>query len=216
MNIIVMDTETANEIDCPLAYDIGWAVLDLDTFEVVKTESFVNADIYIGEKELMKSAYFAEKIPLYEADLKTGKRKLRTLNTIHKIFYKDCKKYNVQAISAHNARFDYKAVNLVRRWITKSEYRYFIPYGIEIWDTLKMAQQVFYYDEDYRNFCREYDMMVSPNRPRMTAEALFRYISNDPSFEEAHTGLEDVLIEKEILRECLLRKPDLEKRLWVD
>ena len=60
---MVLDTET-----CPLdrdlqevspsnmwAYDIGWAIVD-KRGNVYKTASFVNADIFLGEEQLMKSA----------------------------------------------------------------------------------------------------------------------------------------------------------------
>ena len=35
------------------------------------------------------------------------------------------------------------------------------------------------------------------------AEHLYKYISQNDEFKEAHTGLEDVLIESEILLACL-------------
>ena len=35
--------------------------------------------------------------------------------------------------------------------------------------------------------------------PRLTAEILYRFITHDKTFKESHTGLEDVMIEKEIL-----------------
>ena len=39
-------------------------------------------------------------------------------------------------------------------------------------------------------------------RPRLTTEVLYRYITGDLQFEESHTGLEDVMIEKDILAYC--------------
>ena len=69
MNIVI-DTETC-PIDTTLtevrpenmwSYDIGWAVVDDDGSDIV-VRSFVNADIFLGEKEAMKSAFFADKIP---------------------------------------------------------------------------------------------------------------------------------------------------------
>ena len=62
MNVIVIDTETTNSIEEPLTYDIGWCVLNLDTKEVLKEESYAVAEIFL-DKELMEVAYFAEKIP---------------------------------------------------------------------------------------------------------------------------------------------------------
>jgi hypothetical protein len=44
--------------------------------------------------------------------------------------------------------------------------------------------------------------MTANNQPRKTAEILYRYISGNIDFDESHTGLEDVLIEVQILAYC--------------
>lgn len=73
---IVLDTETTNSLDDPLTYDIGFAVID-EKGKVYESYSFVIAEIFL-DKELMKSAYFANKIPQYWQDIKDGKRKLQS------------------------------------------------------------------------------------------------------------------------------------------
>ena len=210
---IVVDTET-----CPLdreledvtpsnmfAYDIGWAVVD-KRGNVYKTASYVVADIFLDERNLMKSAYYADKIPNYWKDIKEGKRKLATWNTIHKQFINDIKEYNIKQVFAHNMRFDHGTLNNTERWLSKSKYRYFFPYDIEICDTLKMARDVIGKMPSYKRFCKENELMTKNNQCRFTAEALFRFISRDTDFAESHTALEDVLIEKEILRYCYKQK----------
>ena len=59
---IVLDTETTNDIECPLVYDVGFAVIDKNGF-VYEKHSFVVADVFL-DKELMESAFFSEKIPM--------------------------------------------------------------------------------------------------------------------------------------------------------
>ena len=44
--IIVIDTETANTIDDPLCYDVGFAVI-YRTGKVYETHSYVIADIFL-------------------------------------------------------------------------------------------------------------------------------------------------------------------------
>lgn len=80
---IVLDTETANSIEQPLPYDIGWAIVDRQG-NVYKTHSYVVYEIYCKEKELMQSAYYAEKLPKYEEDIKSKKRKIAGIWTIRK------------------------------------------------------------------------------------------------------------------------------------
>lgn len=82
-NYLTVDTETANSMEDPLVYDIGWAIHDNEG-NILATRSYVNYDIFVCEKEMMCSAYFANKIEQYEADLKAQKRKLARFSTIKK------------------------------------------------------------------------------------------------------------------------------------
>ena len=68
-----------------------------------------------------------------------------------------------------------------------------------------MARKAFGTDENYKAFCDANDYKTARGQRRMTAEVLYRFISGDNSFEEVHKGLDDVLIEKEILIECRKR-----------
>lgn len=73
---IMLDTETANTIQDGdkldmsnvLPYDFGWAVID-SKGNVYETHSFVNRDIFCYERDLMQSAYYADKIPRYIEDI---------------------------------------------------------------------------------------------------------------------------------------------------
>lgn len=215
MNYIVIDTETTNGFDDPLCYDVGWIVFNHNG-EVLQSRSFVVADIFINEPQLMSEAFFADKIPQYVSDIADNKRELRKFSTIRLYLKRDCEKYKVQAIMAHNMSFDYRSTATTQRWLTKSKYRYFFPYGIELWDTLKMARQTFGKDEGYKNFCLENGFALSDGRPRLTAEILYRYISNNVEFEEAHTGIEDTMIEKEIYLACVDMNPQIERKCWGD
>lgn len=219
--VIVLDTET-----CPVdktfegvspynmwAYDIGWAVVNkMGEVEIVR--SFVNADIFLGEKDLMQSAYYADKIPQYWEDIKSGKRILTSFNNIRKILVEDIKQYNIDEVYAHNMRFDYGTLNNTQRWLSKSKYRYFFPYGVQICDTLKMARQIVGKMPTYRKFCIENEYMTKKNQPRMTAEVLYRFISKDNDFIESHTGLEDVMIEKEIMAYCFRQHKKMNRKMW--
>lgn len=214
MNYIVFDCETTNTMDDPIVYDLGWSVIN-DRFEVLAERSFVNADVFIEEKELMKEAYFADKIPQYVAEIADGTRELRRFETIRRAFALDCKMFGVTEIYAHNARFDYKALQTTQRYLTKSKYRWFFPFGVEICDTLKMARQTFGKCEEYKEFCHENGFVCKNGQLRMTAEVLYRFITKDLQFEEEHTGLADVRIEREIFRHCVQMDPQIERRLWA-
>lgn len=211
---IVIDTETTNSIEDPFCYDVGFAVIDIKG-NVYETHSYVIADIFL-DKELMTSAYFAEKIPKYWEEIKAGKRKLRRFSTIRAIFHDVCNQYDVKIILAHNARFDYRSLNLTQRLLTSSKYRFFFPFGIEMWDTLKMSREVLKDNDSYTEFCHNNNFLTKRSCKRYTAEIIYRFLTNDLNFEESHTGLEDVMIEKDIFTFCLNEKPEINGMLWAD
>ena len=213
-NIIVLDTETANSLEEPIVYDIGFAVVDTENGDILEEHSFAIAEIFL-DKELMNSAYYKEKIPQYWEEIKRGTRKLVKFETAHRILYQTIKKYNVNVVAAHNARFDNRSTNISRRYLTSSKYRFFLPYGkIEIWDTLKMAREVMKENKDYTRFCIENNYMTKKNQKRFTAEILYRYLTGNNDFEEEHRGIDDVRIEKEIFMYCLGVNPEIDGRLW--
>ena len=211
---MVVDTETTNSLDDPICYDVGFAVVDR-IGNVLEKYSFVVADVFL-DKDLMASAYFAEKIPQYWEDIKNKKRILAKFSTIRKIFVQVCRKYLIRCVCAHNARFDCRSLNLTLRFLTCSKYRFFFPYGIEVWDTLKMSREVLNKNEKYGEFCYNNNYLTQRLCKRFTAEIIFRFLTDNVNFEESHTGLEDVLIEKEILSYCINVNPEINGKLWKD
>lgn len=211
---IVIDTETTNSLDDPICYDVGFAVVDI-LGTVYEKYSFVVADIFL-DKDLMSYAYFAEKIPQYWDEIKAGTRTLKTFHSIKNIFADCVKRNNVKIVMAHNARFDYRSLNLTQRYLTASKYRYFFPFGVEIWDTLKMSREVLKGNNNYSDFCWSNNYLTARMARRYTAEIIYRFLTGDNEFEEKHTGLEDVLIEKEIFVFCLTEKPEINGALWND
>lgn len=194
---LTLDTETANGLDDPIVYDLGGAIHDR-MGEVDETFSFVIDEVFNGMKDLMATSYYAEKIPQYEKEIAEGKRRVVSYWYAKQYIQQLCKKYNVKACIAHNARFDYRSTAKTQRYLTKSRYRFFLPYGIELWDTLKMARQVLPMMPRYNDFCFKHGFLTKIGRPQLTAEVIYRWITRNEDFIESHTGLEDVLIEKEI------------------
>lgn len=211
--ILVIDTETANSLEDPLVYDCGFAVVD-KWGTVYEAHSFVNRDVFVYERELMKTAYYAKKIPQYMEDLRNGKRTMANFYEIKKAVDTVIKKYEIKAVCAHNARFDVNSLNDTQRYLTKSKYRYFFPRGVEIWDSMLMAQTVICKMPTYRKFCEENGYTYGNGQLRKTAEILYRFISGNADFVENHTGLEDVLIEKEIVKYCYRQHKSMRKVLY--
>ena len=220
--VLVLDTETANtlvdedgrmDMSSVLMYDIGWSVVDTKG-HVYLERSYMNRDIFVYERELMRSAYYGWKIPQYVRDLRSGERIMSDTYNIRQQMLADMELYHITEVVAHNARFDLNALNTIQRWTTKSKYRYWFPYGTEVWDTMKMARDVIHKMPTYRKFCEEYGFLTANGRLSTTAENLYRFITKNPDFVESHTGLEDVQIEREIMFYCFRQHKKMRKGLW--
>lgn len=216
MNVMVIDGETCEtfrdekgQLDTSngQVYDLGGQVINVETSTIIDSFNLVNEDVFFRMPEAMQNAYFAEKIPNYLTEMRNATRKIVDTWEMWRIVTNMCKKYDVAAIIAHNAWFDVKTLNATIRYQTKSKKRYFLPYGIPILDTMKMANEMICKTDDYITFCKEHNYMTNHPipRPRKTAEVLWRYLTGNNDFEEQHTGLEDVKIETEIFLECVRR-----------
>ena len=220
--LIGLDTETTNSMETDnkldltqsIVYDIGWAVTDKKG-NFYQKRSFIVAEIFL-DKNLMNSAYYKEKVPKYWDAIKAGEKKLAQFLTIQRVFFEDFRKYNVKAVFAHNASFDLRALNNTIRYLTGSEKRYFFPYKLEIWDTLKMSRDIFKTKKGYQMFCDDYGYKTNhrPPQNRYTAEVLYKYITGNYDFEEKHMGLEDVEIETKILAYCFNSHQKMRKSLF--
>lgn len=222
---MVYDTEVCNcpKIDGQLdvangqVYDLGIQIVDNEGF-VYDEYSIVNGDVFWGMPDAMREAYFADKRPQYVADILAGKRKVLNTWQMYKLVRELVKKYNIKACIAHNARFDIKVLNATLRYQTKSKRRWFFPYELPLWDTMKMANDTICKQKRYKEFCEANGYMTKHTVPqvRKTAEIIWRYLTDDVTFEEEHTGLADVTIEAQIFAECVRQHKAMERLAELD
>ena len=158
--LIMGDTETCNtrmengklDMRDVLVYDFGFAVCDKQG-RIYEKYSFIIKEIFFDMKDLMKTSYYADKLPQYYEEICNGQRKVVSLYEARKILADVMKKYNTNIFVAHNARFDDNALKVTERYTTKSKYRYFLPFGTEVWDTMKMASDTICKQKTYKQFC---------------------------------------------------------------
>ena len=215
---MVLDTET-----CPidreledvtptnmLVYDLGYTITDKKG-NVYRTGSYIVSDIFFGEfYTKMQSSYYADKIPKYMEQIAKGERVVKTWKQISFILRKVLEEFDINVVVAHNARFDYGVLRNTKDYL--EEYP-MLPY-VEWWDTLKMARSILKERKSYKRFCEDNNFMTKNNQCRFTAEVIYRYLTNDLEFEESHTGLEDTLIEKDILAFCIKQHKKMDKLLF--
>lgn len=218
---LIVDTETANtfkdgnnlDTSSALVYDIGFAVID-KRGKIYEKKSMVIPDVFFDMPEIMETAYYKEKVPLYYEAIHNYETEIRTFFKARKIIHEIMLRYNINIVVAHNARFDVCVLNTTTRYLSKSLCRYFFPKDTIFYDSLKMARSVILKMPTYRLFCENREMLTKNGRLSATAENLFRYISKIDDFEEKHTALADVEIEAQIFAYCFKQHKPMNKLLW--
>lgn len=201
---LVLDTETANTIDQPLVYDIGGIVTDKQG-RIYESFSFVIREIFVGMADVMASAYYADKMGEYRQDMREGKRMMVNFFTARHYILDMMDKYNISEVCAYNASFDRNALNTTLRYLTKSKYKFFFPARTEFTCIWNMACQTICQRPTYKDFCEE-NFFVSNRKDdpdaknySTSAETVYRYLTQNPNYEEEHKGLDDVMIENAIM-----------------
>ena len=198
---VVIDTETANSVEFPLPYDIGYKIMNRKG-EVAVERSLCVYEIYVAQKEMMETAYYAEKLPQYEVELKRGERKLVRLYTARKTILSDMEEYKTTLVYAYNMNFDKRALNNDQRFVTNNRYRFFFPKETEYRCIWHMACQVLLARPSYIKFALENGYVSEKGNILTNAECCYRYVTKNVAFVEEHKGIDDVHIEAEILLAC--------------
>lgn len=221
---IVFDTETTDlvarqddKVDPTKAivYNIGMTVVDKYGTTYEKAD-FIVAEVMFGMREQMRNAFYASKIPHYWDKLACGQIKVMNLWDIRQYMLDLIAKYDIHAVVAHNARFDVTALNHTTQVLTETRYTRFLPCDVEVWDTMKFANNTICKQTNYTKFCEQNGYMTKHKtpRPRKTAEVLYRYLTNDVDFVEEHTALADAIIEAYILQRCFATHKGGERVLY--
>lgn len=218
---IILDTETApldntiKEVNSKnmVTYDIGFCVVDKKG-NVYESHSYIIKEIFFNN-DLMRSAYYYNKVPQYLSDIIKGNRIVESFFNVQTILFNTFEKWNCKAIISHNAIFDYNSLTTTLQYLTNKQVYYF-PYDFPYWDSLKMARDVLKTRKTYKNFCEKNNFMTRHKtpRPQLKAEVIYRFLTDNPDFIESHTGLEDCLIENEIVKYCFNSHKKMRKELF--
>lgn len=210
---LVIDTETCNTLEQPFCYDIGYAITDR-TGRIYLERSFVVAEMFLDNKDLMKSCYFAEKIPQYWEDIKNGKRVLKSIYNIRKQIKQDIKDFKIREVGAYNMGFDKRALNNTIRYCSKSLIRWFFPFGTKFFCIWNMACQVLMTKVKYIKFAIQNGFVSDSGNIQTSAESCYKWLTDSINFVENHTGLEDVKIEVAIMAECYKQHKKMNKEIY--
>lgn len=212
-NILVLDVETANSLEDALVYDVGFIVADLYG-NVKERHSYLIRDIFTLRPELMQSAYYADKVPSYFVELKQGKHAMTDFYTMRQVILRLMKEYKIKEVYAYNANFDRNALNKTLRYLTKSRFRWFFPYGTEFKCIWSMACDTIFQQKTFRKVALQHAWFSPSGRFfSSNAETAHRYMTGAYDFNEEHKGLADVEIEYKILLHARRQKKKMNQNI---
>lgn len=209
--LLFVDTETIGSLfvkESVLPFEIGTKVYDTEKQKVVREKSYLIRKFF-NNKFIMYSTFSATKYPQYFEKLENDKRyKNCSVNDCMSDLSKVIQRYNIKIMVAHNGNFDKCAIA-----------RLCEEFGIDnpmkktdLLDTMELSK-IITFSKDYANYCienreiknsiNESAFITNSGRVRTTAQAIYSFITNNPQFEEAHTGLEDIDIEIEIFKKSM-------------
>ena len=209
--VMVLDVETTNndmtsKFNDGLVYDIGFTIIDKKG-NIYAKRSFAIKEIF-DNKELMNTAYYKKKLPKYYEKLEKGLMEKITIWEAKKRIKKAIEYFNIQEFWAYNAHFDYTTLNNTVRYLSKSLCRWFLPYGIKVCDIWNVACQVLGTQKTF-----QWENVRDTNNNLITnAERMFGYCEQI-DFEEDHTGLEDAIVESQILARCFKSHKSINKSI---
>lgn len=193
MNIVIFDTETTS-LDKPFCYDIGYIIVNAETWETLCKRSFVVEQVW-HNLPLFQSAYYAEKRPIYVSAMRARKMTMDKFGYICRQMLRDFRNFSVEYAFAYNSAFDEKVFNFNCDW-----YKCINPFDTVPVRDIRGFVHNFIVDSMYKKFCDKYGYYTESGNYSTTAETVFRFLTNNPDFDEAHTALDDAEIEAKILK----------------
>ena len=199
-NIMVLDTETTGDFGQPLVHDLGYIIIDKD-FNTLKQTRHLVENVRSCKWALNYSEFYRSKDNLYNQQIENGDVDIKLWNAIMKEFKDDIKRYNVNVICAYNVAFDFRALNFTNKFLNNGD-TYFEDLLTKnlylcIWN---LACETILQKEDFKLWCKENNKMSECGNYRTNAETTYQYLFSKLDFEEEHTALNDVIIEKDILK----------------
>lgn len=199
MSRIVLDTETTGSLNKPFAYDISYEVINDDGIGIAEKHFVVEQTWH--NLPLFETAYYKEKRPKYIALMRAHKAEMKKYGHIMQELKRDIKKYDVKAVYAYNSSFDDNVISFNCDWYKCENPLDTVP----VYDIMGYAGQFITNTEKYKAFCEQYNLFTDTGNYSQTAESVYRFITGQTDFEEAHIGIMDCYIEADILYECFRR-----------
>ena len=198
---IIIDTETVTGMRT--VFDLGYKVVDR-AGNVYAEASYVVAETVLTEPgicTMFTDPFTKGKAPHYIASLLAdlGEFTVADFETIRADVNDTVRAYGA-TVCAYNVNFDLNALDKTSKALLGREFFDETPDVLDIW---AMALGCICTTAKFVKFVAEHGITTEKGNPQTGAEAVYRFLTGDPGFEEAHTAHADCGIEQAILQKCL-------------
>lgn len=197
-NILVLDTETTS-IDKPFCYNVGYTIFNTQDNNLLEEKDFVIEQVW-HNLPLFSSAYYADKRPIYVSAMRGRRATMNKWGYVMRELANDIKKHNVEAVLAYNNPFDDKTITYNCDWFKTINPLDEVP----VLDIRGMVSEYITNTTEYKEFCEKHELFTEAGHYSGTAESVYKFITQNAAFEEAHTALADAKIEADIIKFCMM------------
>lgn len=211
---LVFDTETTTPIKFEgftrnqLVFDIGYQICDKKG-NVFLERSYVIEEVFTN-MDYMQNAYFWKKYPQYLEGLETGKYTMIKWEDMLKELWQLIQECNVSVVSAYNLAFDLYVMQYTNQTLRNRDFKLFD--NLEHLCIMGMSVETICQQKTFQRLALENNWISASGKFLSTkAETVYKYATYNFDYEEEHTGLEDVKIERELMVLCFRQHKKMSK-----
>lgn len=196
--IMVLDVETIG-VGEKAIFDIGFIICDKLGNQFIK-KSYVIKEVF-EDKKRMEKAYYFKKYPKYLEGIKQGTFIVETWENVLKDMWSLIRQYDIKQVSAYNLNFDLGAIQYTNKELRNRDFKMFDT--LELQCIYGLAVETIGQQKTYqRQFHDKRLFTASGKFLQGTAEAMWKYCTQDFEFVEEHMGIFDCEIEVQIMARC--------------
>lgn len=142
----------------------------------------------------------------YEKPIEDRKYHYKTVEEAKRQILKDITGFRVKEIWAYNCTFDKSSLSRLF-----ADDFYILDNLVKFYDIIPAIVHTKLLNKNYIDFCKKNNFITEKGNIMTKAEIVYRYLKNNLTFVEEHTGLSDVFIEYEILLNAIQSNKKIER-----
>jgi hypothetical protein len=202
--VAVIDTETATlwgEV-----FDFGLVIINPVSGKIHATYDAIAREVFDQTSIMEKAFYFNKVDSFYNPNVRCNRMNVKSWAEICGEVRELCNKHRVSVVAAYNLGFDKKVIKETNR-----KYDGFSMFGKEVKELClwKFSCETLLQEENYTKLAVTMGWVSKAGNLLSNAQVAFRYATDQHTFLESHTALDDALIEAELLVQIYKKYKDL-------